>query len=97
MSPGIIRTDPHYVHFLGHALLSAAYAGHPSVAQAIEDSLRADPRPYMDSQLHALAGIDHGPVMKDALLTSLTSSSTPHWAAGALATYWEDDEEAGDG
>ncbi len=39
----------------------------------------------MDSELHALAGIDHAPVMKDALLHSLTSGSFPHWAAGALA------------
>ena len=90
----IIRTDPHYVHFLGHAPLPAAYAGHPSVAQAIEDSLRADPHAYMDSELHALAGIDHGPAMKDALLKSLTSGSFPHWAAGALAARWDDDEEA---
>ena len=91
---GIIRTDPHYVHFLGHALLPAAYPGHPSVAQAIEDSLLADPRAYMDSELSALAGIDHGPAMKDALLKSLTSGSFPHWAARALAARWEDDEEA---
>ncbi len=90
----IIRTDPHYVLFLGHALLPAAYPGHPSVAQAIEDSLRADPHAYMDSQLHALAGIDHGPAMKDALLQSLASGSFPHWAASALAARWEDDEEA---
>ena len=90
----IIRTDPHYVHFLGHTLLPAAYPGHPSVAQAIEDSLRADPHAYMDSQLHALAGIDHGPAMKDALLKSLTRGGFPHWAARALAARWEDDEEA---
>jgi hypothetical protein len=82
------------VHFLGHTLLPAVYSGHPSVAQAVEDSLRADPHSYMDSELHALAGIDHGPAMKDALLKSLTSSSFPHWAAHALATRWEDDEEA---
>ena len=91
---GIIRTDPHYVHFLGHTLLPAAYPGHPSVAQAIEDSLRAGPRSYMDSELSALAGIDHGPAMKEALLKSLTSGSFPHWAARALAAHWEDDEEA---
>jgi hypothetical protein len=91
---GIFRTDPHYVHFLGHAPLPTAYKGHPSVAQAIEDSLHANPHAYMDSQLHALASIDHGPAMKNALLESLTSSPFPHWAAGALATYWEDDEEA---
>ena len=90
----IIRTDPHYVHFLGHTLLPAAYPGHPSVAQAIEDSLRANPHSYMDSELHALAGIDHGPAMKDALLQSLTSGSFPHWAASALAARWEDDEES---
>ena len=90
----IIRTDPHYVLFLGHALLPAAYAGHPSVAEAIEDSLRADPNAYMDSQLHALAGIDHGPAMKDALLKSLTGGGFPHWAAGALAARWDGDEEA---
>jgi len=91
---GIIRTDPHYVHFLGHTLLPAAYPGHPSVAQAIEDSLRADPHSYMDSELSALAGIDHGPAIKDALLQSMTRGSFPHWAASALATRWEDDEEA---
>ena len=90
----IIRTDPHYVLFLGHAPLLAAYPDHPSVAQAIEDSLRANPHAYMDSQLHALAGIDHGPAMKEALLESLTSGAFPHWAAGALAARWENDEEA---
>lgn len=39
----IIRTDPRYVYFLGHRLLPAVYPGHPSVAQAIEDSLQASP------------------------------------------------------
>ena len=90
----IIRADPHYVLFLGHAPLPAAYAGHLSVAQAIEDSLRADPDAYMDSQLHSLAGIDYGPVMKDALLRSLISGAFPHWAADALVTRWEDEEDA---
>ena len=90
----IIRTDPHYVHFLGHTLLPAVYPGHPSVAQAIEDSLRANPHSYMDSELSSLAGIDHGPAMKDALLHSLTSGSFPHWAASALTARWEADEEA---
>jgi plasmid stability protein len=90
---GITRADPHYVGFLGHTLLPSAYPGHPSVAEALEDSLRANPRSYMDSELSALAGIDHGPAMKDALLKSLTIGSFPHWAARALATRWEDDEE----
>jgi hypothetical protein len=48
----------------------------------------------MDSELSALAGIDHGPAMKDALLQSLTRGSFPRWAANALAARWEDDEEA---
>lgn len=90
----IIRTEPHYVFFLGHALLPAAYPNSSSVAQAIEDALSADPHAYMDHQLHVLAGIDHGPVMKATLLQSLTSSSVPHWAASALATHWKDDEDA---
>jgi hypothetical protein len=82
------------VYFLGHTLLPAAYPEHPSVAQAIEDSLRTDPHAYMDSELSALARADHGPAMKDALLQSLTSGSFPHWAARALAMRWGDDEEA---
>ena len=89
----IVRTDPHYVYFLGHLLLPLAYPGHPVVAQAVEGSLRTDRRGFMESQLHALAVIDHGPVIREELLRSLTSGPFPHWAADALATHWAGDEQ----
>jgi NACHT domain len=89
----VVRTDLHYIHFLGQKLLALAYPDNPAVAQAVEDALRADGPGQMASSLHALAAVDHGPVIRGELLKSLTSGAFPHWAADALATYWAEDEE----
>ena len=41
--------------------------------------------------MHALAFIDHGPVMREELLRSLAGRMAPHWAADALVQHWSDD------
>ena len=90
----IIRTDPHYVLFLGHALLPAGLRGAP-VRCGGHRGLAARRPGCLHGQPASRAGeIDHGPAMKDALLKSLTSGGFPHWAAGALAARWDGDEEA---
>lgn len=63
------------------------------IADAVEHRLtRIDTR-HHDVELHALAAIDRGPEMRQALLEHLDESSFPHWRASALAEFWADDEE----
>jgi hypothetical protein len=89
----IARSDLGYIQLLGADQLSLAYPEHPLVAQAIEDGLRTSGRGFLDTTLHALAAIDHGPVIRAALLKSLADGFTAHWAADALAAFWPDDAE----
>ena len=64
------------------------------VAAAIEDRLRTFKTGSMNRELWGLAAIDRGPMMKVALLESLETSPWPHWAADALAKYFDDDADA---
>jgi len=86
----ILRTDLHYVFFLGSQLLALAYPSNPTVAQAVDDGLSADTSGMMDMYLHALANVDRGPVIRAELLKSVTVGGTA-WAADALATHWAED------
>lgn len=85
-----LATDLRRLYFLGLGRLATAYSGDPDIAQAVEDGLRGEPT-IMDTELHTLAGVDHGPVLRDLLLRSFAERGFPHWAAGALATHWADD------
>ena len=66
------------------------------VAEAVEDlvDLRDGSRRILDYALPGLAAIDRGPKMKELLLQQLADSTFPHWAAHALADYFDDDAEA---
>lgn len=81
------------LRFLGLGQMVHAYLGDPDIAKAIEDALsrRPDERVLMEQELHTLALIDQGPVMREALLASLAGRGFPHWAADALARHWGDD------
>jgi len=62
-----------FVRVCGRVTKQVASAGisrYPAVAEAIEDALGADGPGQMDSSLHALAAVDHGPVIRGKLLVS---------------------------
>ena len=62
------------------------------VAESIEHFLSSTDTKFMDRTLHSLAAIDQGPVMREALLKELGSSSSfPHWAASALGEHFVED------
>ena len=66
------------------------YNGH--VAESIEHFLSSTHTRFMDRTLYSLAAIDQGPVMREALLRELGSSSSfPHWAASALGEHFVED------
>ena len=67
---------------------------HDRVAAAIEDRLRSFKTPDSSLELFRLAAVDRGPVIKEALLDALATSSHPHWAAETLVEYFVDDAEA---
>ena len=76
-------------------LVSAYRKGSPykdRVAESIEYFLRSTDTELMDRTLYSLAAIDQGPVMREALLKELGSSSSfPHWAASALDEHFIED------
>lgn len=81
--------------------LTTAYAeGRPHralIAQAIESRLAKYGHRHQDILLYALAQIDQGPQMRQALLDRLTEAgSFPHWSASALAQHFADDPEVND-
>jgi hypothetical protein len=47
----------------------------------------------MDRDLHLLAGIDRGPVIRGLLLERLVEGGVAHWPADALAERWPTDPE----
>ena len=61
------------------------------VAESIEHFLSGTDTKLMDRTLYSLAAIDQGPVMREALLRELGSSSFPHWAASALEEHFVGD------
>ena len=62
------------------------------VAESIEHFLSSTDTKFMDRTLYSLAAIDQGPVMREALLRELGSSSSfPHWAASALGEHFVED------
>ena len=62
------------------------------VAESIQHFLSATDTEFMGRTLYSLAAIDQGPVMRDALLKELGSSSSfPHWAASALGEHFVED------
>ena len=62
------------------------------VAESIEHLLSSTDNRLMDRTLDSLAAIDQGPVMREALLRELGSSSSfPHWAASALGEHFVED------
>ena len=62
------------------------------VAESIEHFLSSTDNRLMDRTLDSLAAIDQGPVMREALLKELGSSSSfPHWAASALGEHFVED------
>ena len=62
------------------------------VAESIEHFLSSTDTEFMDRTLYSLAAIDQGPVMREALLKELRSSSSfPHWAAAALGEHFVND------
>ena len=81
----------------GEQLLASAYPPGSSqnhrVAAAIEDHLQMFDMQSKETELFYLAGIDRGPVMKETLLKSLEDSPWPHWAAMALADYYDGDAD----
>lgn len=89
----MLVNDGSYIHFLGTRTLAQAYAEHPQVALAVEKALETKESGHLETELHALAMIDHGPVMRAKLLASLAVSGVPHWAADALVQHWPEDEE----
>ena len=93
------ESSPFKIHLrhIGGQDLAAAYPpesrGHEQIAAAIEQRL-ASFDDINDMELYGLAATDRGPMMKDALLRDLDTSSMPHWAADALTRYFPDDIEA---
>ena len=83
-------TDLSGVRFFGFSQLVAAYPDNAFIARCIEDALKNKPL-IMEPDLHTLAAIDHGPVIRGLLLARFAERSAPHWAADALANYWADD------
>ena len=63
------------------------------LANAIEARLESFEPSWLSYETLEYAAIDHGPLMKDALLHDLTTSSFPHWSAEALTRYFSDDTE----
>ena len=84
--------------FDGPQLLRTAYPPespqNARVAAAIEDRLRTFESKDSDRVLFELAAVDHGPMMKKALLRDLSTASWPHWAAEALCEHFGDDPDA---
>ncbi|MDE2886073.1 MAG: NACHT domain-containing protein [Chloroflexota bacterium] len=78
-------------------ILASAYPPgsprHSQVAAAIEERMDAFGTKIFGPELLRLAAVDRGPVMKRVLLERLGETSLPHWAADALAEYFNDDEE----
>ena len=64
------------------------------VAESIEHFLSRTDTVLMGRELFNLAAIDQGPIMKEALLRDIGSSSFPHWAAAALEEYFSGDTDA---
>ena len=78
-------------------LAKAYHKGSPCngrVAESIEHFLSDTDTKFMERTLFKLAAIDQGPVMREALLRALGSSSFPHWAASALAEHFGGDVDA---
>ena len=63
------------------------------VAAAIEDRIAAGTE-VLEFRQFGLAAVDRGPNMKRWLLAELSDSSFPHWAARALAEYFNEDSDA---
>ena len=63
------------------------------VAESIECFLRGSDVTGRDRTLFGLAAVDQGPVIREALLEDLATSSTPHWAASALAEHFDGDAD----
>src|SRR5262249_33254439 len=72
----LLANDGDCVQFLGGDLRATAYADDSTVADAVEAALRTDPQWHMVTELHAMAVIDHGPVIRAELLKSLATSGT---------------------
>ena len=87
-----------HMMFDGPQLLRTAYPPespqNARVAAAIEDRLRTFESKDSDRVLFELAAVDHGPMMKKALLRDLSTASWPHWAAEALCEHFGDDPDA---
>ena len=64
------------------------------VAEAIEHFLSTNDTEFMERALFALAAVDQGPLMRDALVKDLANSSFPHWAAAALVEHFPGDADA---
>ena len=88
-----LRTDRPTISFLGIGPLAIAYPGHAQVAAEVDALLESDDFHTMDYELPALATISQSMSMRDYLLKSLGSSSTPHWAAAVLAKHWSADDK----
>jgi hypothetical protein len=81
----------------GPTLGKAFAAGNPNgpqVAAAIEDYIKRFGAAHRDVALFDLAAVDQGPEMAGALLRALRDSTVPHWAAGALARHFGEQDEA---
>ncbi|MFJ8637212.1 NACHT domain-containing protein [Streptomyces sp. NPDC093568] len=89
----VLINDPNRIRFLGIQPLARAFRGDTDLTAAVEELLERDPMAFHTNDLHALAAVGQGPHLRSALLAELATSSFPHWAADALATYWADDEE----
>ncbi|WP_160160065.1 NACHT domain-containing protein [Streptomyces sp. SLBN-115] len=89
----VLINDPNRIRFLGIQPLARAFGGDADLTAAVEELLERDPKAFHTNDLHALAAVGQGPRLRSALLAELAISSFPHWAAGALATHWADDEE----
>ena len=64
------------------------------VAESIEHFVSTNNTGFMDRALFALASVDQGPLMRDALVKNLANSSVPHWAAAALVEHFPGDADA---
>lgn len=82
----------------GQSLLSSYPVGSPHnsrIASAIENRISQNDSSsdILGSTLRHLAAVDRGPKMKRLLLDELDHAAWPHWAASALADYFDNDEE----
>ena len=78
-------------------LARAYHKGSPHngrVAESIEHFLSGTDTELMERTLFSLAAVDQGPVMREALLRGLGSSSFPYWAASALVEHFGGDVDA---